>query len=294
MVNRETNTATGNPLERNPDFEQFRRAYKVNLARYGNMKQRARPLTAEIVCDHAEQFWFGSSNLDVMDIIFHSVCVIALNLGLSFDEISKLKMEHVSVARQAATLTMKTAIKNSTVERVYEIAEWDGNTPLYFYIYMDPFLALHSWVIARGNDDGFIFPEITTTRAGTTLNFERPLSCHKFVTFMRSRLVTIGIGSADANAYTGHSLKRGSVQLHRSLGYMDEFIMRKMGMVGPNAYANYCAAYNDYAPRELPHFNSWEHMVQHAEAIAGEARWIHDASAFDEFEREVFGEKAAS
>eukprot|EP00178_Gracilaria_changii_P020163 TRINITY_DN585_c0_g2_i2.p1 TRINITY_DN585_c0_g2~~TRINITY_DN585_c0_g2_i2.p1 ORF type:complete len:424 (-),score=38.19 TRINITY_DN585_c0_g2_i2:1118-2389(-) len=287
-------SAIGNPLVRNPDFEQFRRAYRVNLARYGNIKHRARPITAEMLCDHAENYWFGSSQMEIMDIVFHSVCVLGLNLGLRYDEVSKLRMENVSIGRQSATLTSKTAIKNSTVERVYELAEWDGNTALHFSLYMDPFVALLSWVVARGNDNGFLFPDVVGTMTGTSLVFGKPLSCKKFTSFMRSRLLLIGIGSEDVVAFSGNSLKRGSVQPRRSLGHMDEFIMRKLGMVGANAYANYCAAYNSYAPRELPRFHSWEHMVKHAEAIAGEARWIEDPTAFDEFEREVFGESSMS
>lgn len=281
-------------MDGTPDFEQFWRAYGVHLARYGNVKHRTRPITAEIVCDHAKHFWFGFAEFEVMDIIFYFICVLGLNRGLRFDEISKLRLENVSIGRQSAKITLQTAMSSSTVERVYEIAEWYGNTALPFFVYMDPFMALFSWIVARGYDDGFLFPDVIFTSAGTSLKYEKPMSCHRFVCFMRSRLELIGIGCDDVGAYTGYSLKRGSVQLHRSLGYMDEFIMRKIGMVGPNAYANYCATYNDYSPGELPRFNSWKHMVHHAEAIAGDTTWMKDCSSFEEFGRELFGESSCT
>lgn len=68
--------------------------------------------------------------------------------------------------------------------------------------------------------------------------------------------------------YSGHSIKRGSVQLYRSIGYRDEHIMQKVQMTGQRAYANYCAAYKDLAPQELPRFSNVEEYIKHAESIA--------------------------
>lgn len=288
-VDGSTKVARESPLIGNPSFDRFCRAYKVNLAKYGVVKVRARPLTAEIVRDHAEKFWFGSKNVTVMDIASHLIFVLGLYLGLRFDEITKLQMKNVSIGRQSATLTLCCAIKNSTVERVYELSDWDGNTPLLHSASMDPFIALLYWIAGRGNDDGPLFPDIVKTLGGERFVYKRPLSSNKFVTFMRDRLCSIGVGKADASSYTGHSLKRGCVQLHRILGYMDEFIMRKLGMVGPNAYFNYCAAHNNDAPKELPRFNSVAHLIEHAKIIARNTKRVTDAESYDEFEREVCG-----
>ena len=46
--------------------------------------------------------------------------------------------------------------------------------------------------------------------------------------------------------------ENGSVQLHRSIGLRDEYVMQRVQMVGRNAYVNYCEAYNDCAPEDLP------------------------------------------
>ena len=53
------NLAHGNPLNGNPDISSLRRAHRVHLARSGNVALKARPVTAAIICDHAERFWFA-------------------------------------------------------------------------------------------------------------------------------------------------------------------------------------------------------------------------------------------
>lgn len=127
----ENGIARGNPLINNPDLDQLRRAHRVHLARYGVISLKARPITAHMVCDHAERFWYGCGRaLDVRDIMLHSIFVLGLNLGLRFDEINKLKVEHVSVTSDGVIITMTEAIKNSTVQRNYRLREWDGNTAM--------------------------------------------------------------------------------------------------------------------------------------------------------------------
>lgn len=86
---------------------------------------------------------------------------------------------------------------------------------------------------------------------------------------------------------TGHSIKRGSVQLYRSLSPRDEMVMEFIQRKGPNAYANYCAAYNDCAPLELPRFTSIEDYLKHASKIAGESENSHEGLAFDSFLEEM-------
>ena len=47
-------------------------------------------------------------------------------------------------------------------------------------------------------------------------------------------------------------LKRGSLQLFRSLGLRDEYAMQRVQMVGHKAYVYYCEAYNDCTPEDWP------------------------------------------
>ncbi len=120
------------------------------------------------------------------------------------------------------------------------------------------------------------------------LNTGKELSSSKFSKLLRNRLEIIGIGKEDVLMYSGHSIKRGAVQLYRSLNLRDEQIMEIVQMKGSHAYANYCAAYNDCAPPSLPRFSSWRDFVNHAETIGLE----QNQKKYEDFVVEVFGSDA--
>ncbi len=42
-------------------------------------------------------------------------------------------------------------------------------------------------------------------------------------------------------------------------------------MIGTNAYANYCAAYNDCAPTDLPMFSNVRDFLDHAATFVAES-----------------------
>jgi len=103
----------------------------------------------------------------------------------------------------------------------------------------------------------------------------------QFIELLRLRLSQIGV--VGVGMYGDHSLKRGCVQLYSSLGLSDEMIMQIVQMTGHHAYANYCAAYNDCAPLELPRFTPIKDYITHAERISGECDLIQDSETFDEW-----------
>ncbi len=41
--------------------------------------------------------------------------------------------------------------------------------------------------------------------------------------------------------------------------------------IGKNAYAGYCAAYNDFAPTDLPRFSNVRDFLEHADKLVAEA-----------------------
>lgn len=279
--------AYGNPLIENRDITKLRRAHRVNLAKHGVLTVRARPRTAAIVCDHAAKYWFKNNDEDVL---LHAIFVLGLHLGLRYDEVSKLELEFLSVTSDAITLRTSLGVKNQTGQRSYKLEEWPGNTPLRGSLFMDPKVALLSWLTVRGTADGYVFCDVSTGNQGfCKINTSKALSAARFTAMMRKRLLTIGISSGDVAMYSAHSLKRGSVQLYRSLGLRDEYIMQKVQMVGPRAYATYCAAYNDCAPNDLPRFASAEEYIQHAARIMGERNLLLNDEAYANFMSEVVG-----
>lgn len=261
-------------MKRNPDIESLRRAHRVHLSRYGSVTLRARPITSEQVCNHAEKFWFGADSLeenrkqpDSRDILLHAILCLGLNVGLRFDEVSKLSMEHLTIDSGQITFTIVQSIKNSTEQRNYEVRDLPGNSSLRSSVYMDPFVAVISWLTERGSSSGAVFCDIKETNNGIIINPQIPWSSSKFTAFFRSRLQEIGASSGDLQIYSGNSIKRGCVQLYRSLNVKDEQIMEIIQMKVQNAYSNYTAAYNGYAPSDLPRFSFIGDYLANAEQL---------------------------
>ena len=279
--------AYGNPLIKNRDITKLRRAHRVNLAKHGVLTVRAQPLTAAIVCDHAAKYWFKNNH---EDILLHAIFVLGLHLGLRYDEVSKLELEFLSVTSDSITLRTSLGIKNQTGQRSYKLDEWPGATPLRGSLFMDPKVALLSWLTVRGSADGYVFCDVNMgNHEFCKINASKALSAARFTAMMRKRLLTIGIARGDAAMYSAHSLKRGSVQLYRFLGLRDEYVMQKVQMVGPGAYATYCATYNDCAPNDLPRFASAVEYIQHASRIMGEENLLLNDEAYANFMSEVIG-----
>ena len=285
--------ARGNPLIGNPELDALRRAHRVHLAHFGTSTLRAKPITANHVCDMAERFWYGRGKpVLVEDVLLHAILVTGLNMGMRYDEITKLRVENVSVGSGGCTMTLNQSIKNSTIQRTYTLSEWTGNTDLRFSYFMDPFIPLYAWLTLRGSSPGPLFCDGRSTSSGQSLvDTTKPWNSKKFKIHLQKRLSAIGIGDADLEMYSGHSIKRGSVQLYRSLGLRDEAIMEIIQMSGQNAYANYCAAYNDCAPKSLPRFASVSEYIKHAEKIVTETDVIHSKEKFDGFMFEIWGDE---
>ena len=273
--------ASGNPLIGNRDITKLRRAHRIHLAHFGIVSLRARPLTAGIVCDHAAKFWHQNND---EDILLHAIFVVGLNLGLRFDEVSDLEMKFLSVTSNDITMRTSTGVKNQTSQRSYTIEDWPGDTQLKGSILMDPKVALLSWLTVRGARDGYIFCDVRLSKTGICkINPAKPLSSNRFSKLMRLRLTSIGIGERDVRMYSGHSIKRGAVQLYRSLGLKDEYIMKKVQMVGANAYLRYCEAFNDCAPEELPRFSGVQDYISHASRIHKERQMFLNGDEYAKY-----------
>lgn len=116
------------------------------------------------------------------------------------------------------------------------------------------------------------------------LNCSKPLSSKTSAKFFWFSLKCIGIGFKDVEMCTGHFITRGLVQLYRIL-LGDEQIMEVFQMKGFHAHENYCAAYNDCAPSELPSYTLVQDYVKHVRIIFGENHVLDRAEAFLQFFR---------
>lgn len=80
--------------------------------------------------------------------------------------------------------------------------------------------------------------------------------------------------------YSGHFIKRGRAQLYWSHNVRDEQIMKMIQMNGHNAYCNYTATYNDFAPTHLLGFSSVGDCIIHAEQLIKEFKILDDVDTY--------------
>ena len=102
------------------------------------------------------------------------------------------------------------------------------------------------------------------------IHMDKPWPVDKFQDFFRARLRICGVGDEDAVWYTGHSIKRVSVQLYISLGVLDGQIREWIQMTGPNSYSSYTSAFNDCQAAQLPGCASLEPHIQHSSMMRAE------------------------
>jgi hypothetical protein len=232
-------TASGNPLRGNIDVSRLRKAHRAKLAEIGRTSKRATPITEEHVCKHfamivdAIPSTYDTSNgaddacSDVRPWALHAIWLIGLHCGLRYDELSKLKFEGTSFGEHIR-ITLPLRTKNSLSFKEYEFIDWP--TPELASCHgMDPTLALCLWLKHRGDGNGHLFCSIANSGR---LDYNNPWDSKKFIEYMRSRLHLIGEGQANLAIFSSHSIKRGAVQLYRKIGMSDQWIMRRINMVG--------------------------------------------------------------
>lgn len=271
--------ASGNPLIGNPDIARLRRAHRIHLCSLGILTVQALPMTAGIVSDFAKEFWLKGS---VVDVLLHAILVTGLNLGMRYDEIHKLTTDHVCITSNSIELYIETRIKNSTRGRRYKLQEWP-NKDLRKSLFMDPYIAVLAWLVVRGTRKGFVFCDVSLNSGLSVLNYGKQLEPKRFNDLLRPKLVDIGIGESQAKRYTGHSLKRGAVQLYRTLGLKDQSVMRKVQMSGSRAYSTYCNTYSDCNADSLPDFMDAEAFIALASSMTGEMNLMTDNDAYKAF-----------
>ena len=308
QVDRHTKRASGNPLCGNSQIAELRRSHRVFLSGLGVTRTRASPFSVNQIVAHAESYWFGSKRsllhgIDVRDVMIHAILTLAMNTGMRYDEVSKLLVENVALDGIDVHLFIPGCTKNATIPKFYRLQNWPGNSALRHSVLLDAQLALMTWIILRGTLSGPLFCGLKQTSAGMVLDRAVAFSVERFTNFIQGRLRSMGTGEGYAKTFTGHSLKRGSIQLYRSLSIRDSQIRETTKMRGVEAflayaaennndpepevrtnspgqkfavptqsYHRFCVENNDCAPPDLPSFQSKEDMIAHALTLLLEDR----------------------
>lgn len=259
--------AHGNPLEGNLKIREFRNMHAKKLSEVGRVVRTAPPLAPEHIIEHGKRFLvhYSGDVVDKKDIELHAFLLTAMNCGMRYDELSKVRIENVTSTKYGIEFGIGERCKNSTGYRAYVLRRWPGDA-FSKCILMDPLFAFTSWLLVRGNLDGYLFCDILGNVSAQRLILHEPWSRKSFVACMQGRFAEIGIGSGIARSHTGHSPKRGGVQILRFLGCKDLFIMNWFGMTGQTAYLRYTEGFNDAAGVPVPDFASSEAMLAHARA----------------------------
>ena len=95
------------------------------------------------------------------------------------------------------------------------------------------------------------------------------------------------VGAGVTEPYSVHSLKHRFVQLYMPLGVRDENVMETIQMRGPNAYANYCAAYNDCGPTSLRRDTNYDDFIKHARTLIKEEKFRLDHAGHFYYEIDI-------
>lgn len=145
IVKGEGATAHGNPLEGNNAIKEFRKMHSKKLAELGNVVRTAPPLSAEHVIEHGRKFMLTKCAIDKRDIMLHAFFLTAMNCGMRYDELSKVRMENVTTTKYGIEFSIVERCKNSNSHRSYSLRRWPGN---HFSksLLMDPLFAFSSWI----------------------------------------------------------------------------------------------------------------------------------------------------
>lgn len=121
-----TRRASGNPLVENAEISQLKLAHRRRVAELRLMTRSAPPMTLDIVVDQAKSFWLSEGEFDRRDVSFHAIVLLALNCGLRYAEIEKVKMNQLSVTQHGIRFAINEKTKNSLSYNEYNVMAWPG------------------------------------------------------------------------------------------------------------------------------------------------------------------------
>lgn len=222
-----------------------KRQHLKSLAASGSITMPVDPLEIGHVAAYFETHLDGSGAIDTTKLADYCLAVMAMNLMLRFDEVSKIRREHVRRSRdQLGNLTFVVDIREKTKGKVrgqrYRLESWPGfgGDPR-----VDPVLSLGTYLLVRGEEPGFLFAAMKRERSGNLfMDVSKRLDADAFLGRFRTDLCEAGV---DAAEWIGtHSFKRGGVQLLRQLGVDDCTIKARGRWVTMAAYWAYVSDNN--------------------------------------------------
>jgi hypothetical protein len=156
---------------------------------------------------------------------------------------AKTQMNMILHLYQGITINLPVRTKNSIRMKHDKLLDWPHPVAK-MSAALDASVALGLWMAHSGSDDGYLFCNFV----GERLDYDRPWDAKTFIQYMRESLILAGEGEGNARYFTGHSIKRGSVQLYRTMGVTNNWIMRRIYMTGEYAYLRYTGKHSTMPP----------------------------------------------
>lgn len=85
-----------------------------------------------------------------------------MNCGMRYDELVKIRIDHLKCTKYGIEFTIKGRCKNSVSFRQYVLRRWPSDR-FSQCILMDPLFAMSSWILQRGDSEGYVFCNIVGT-----------------------------------------------------------------------------------------------------------------------------------
>lgn len=188
------------------------------LSSLGHVPRSADPVTVEHLIEHFNPYLL-SHDTDIRRVTLHAILLTNMKCGMRFDEISKVRFGTFKCTNYGISFCVPEKTKNHRKQSHYKVRKW----PIQVYdesTLIDPCIALAAWSLRRGESSEYLFCSITGT-SNIRIEYYAPWKRKHFTALFCERLTSIGIPLSDVESVTGHSLKRGGVQLLRFLFIKD-------------------------------------------------------------------------
>lgn len=285
-----TLSASGNPLRENVEVKVLKKIVKKFLVSVGKVPVSTIPLTSELLILIYQRSWcvgVVTELADRLDVEIHAMCVVGMNCGLRFDELEKIDVRSISLTPTGASFGIDVVTKNVVGSKDYTTRPWPGSALAGVHA-MCPRLAMAAWMKVRGNQPGPFFCDVRGEGFGQRIVHSSPLPSKRFCERLRQRAREVGWSQRDAARLTGHSIKRGGVQLLRKLGMSDSDIMEIFKMSSVVAYIRYTElSEKACSSDDVPKFTSYAAFMAHANTLSACAEYAdEDVSDDEEFVKE--------
>lgn len=262
------------PSLKNPDISKLRQAHRVHLSKFGVISVKSRPFTANVVCEHAAKYWHKSNDEDILLYVIFVVGLLSINFASANSDSISLRTDKRG--------------EKQTVKRTYQLQYWPGKSALVVSVFMNPIIAILSRLLVRVPQNGFLIWDVVNNKSGfceidPTRALTSKIKCNDARTTIRHRNFSRRYSFVFGTFYE----ERLSLQLYCSLGPRDEYVMQRVQMLGPIAYANACEADNDCAPEDLPRFFSEGEYLNEASRLMEEKKILSVAGTYSRFSSEV-------